>query len=292
MKSMTGYGNKKWQTSDLSVEVVIRAVNGRFFEPRFHLPREYFFMESDLKKSLNQKVQRGTVDIFLFRKLNTHGRSQKVLVNESLANKIYASYQGLSRKLQIPLQHPMELILKNPEVVRIDDNSEVSAQEKKAVHQIFIEAVKSLDQERAREGEALKKHLLNLVKNLGQQLNEISKQREKANHLLKEKYDLKFKTRTQGLEVDQQRWAQEVMIYLDKSDINEELQRLSEHLSHLTTLLKSSHAEGKKLDFYTQELLREMNTIGSKSQLASITQFVVEAKTSIEKIKEQVQNVE
>ena len=289
---MTGYGNKKWQSSDLSVEVVIRAVNGRFFEPRFHLPREYFFMEAELKKSLNQKVQRGTIDIFFFRKLNTHGRSQKVIVNEALAGKIYSSYQGLSKKLRIPLQHPMEMILKNPEVVKIDDNNEVSPQEKKAIQQIFSEAVRSLDQERAREGEALKKHLLQLVKSLTHQLSEISRQREKANQVLKEKYDQKFKARTQGLEVDQQRLAQEVILYLDKSDINEELQRLSEHLNHLNSLLKSAHAEGKKLDFYTQELLREMNTIGSKSQLASITQFVVEAKTSIEKIKEQVQNVE
>ena len=116
--------------------------------------------------------------------------------------------------------------------------------------------------------------------------------REEINHHLKEKMESRLKTRWSELELDSQRLQQELAILWDKSDITEELSRLKEHLLHYRNLLQSDHAQGKKLDFYTQELLREVNTIGSKSPMAQLTHIVVTAKTEIEKLREQVQNIE
>src|SRR5690606_20882053 len=127
---------------------------------------------------------------------------------------------------------------------------------------------------------------------LEKQVKVISQMRESANAQLQERYETKVKARMKGTEIDPARLAQEIVIQLERADINEELSRLQEHIKNYRQLIQSKDAEGKKLDFYTQELLREVNTIGSKSQVAKITSAVVEAKTLIERLREQVQNVQ
>jgi uncharacterized protein (TIGR00255 family) len=131
---------------------------------------------------------------------------------------------------------------------------------------------------------------------LQKHVTKISKLRDDANKFLQEKFEAKIKARlpkdVAGHSVDPLRISQEIVIQLEKADINEELIRLTEHLKNFEKLIESAVVEGKKLDFYTQELLREVNTIGSKSQVAGITESVVEAKTLIERIREQVQNIE
>ena len=140
--------------------------------------------------------------------------------------------------------------------------------------------------------QVLQKELEKLVHDLEKQVAIVAGLREDANRQLQERFEQKIGSRLKGQEMDPQRLTQEIVIQLEKADINEELVRLTEHLKNYKDLLKSAQAEGKKLDFYTQELLREVNTIGSKSQVAKITQAVVEAKTLIERLREQVQNVE
>ena len=158
--------------------------------------------------------------------------------------------------------------------------------------EVFYAALKSCEKERVREGEAIKKHLLVLVSGLEKEVQKILSLRNEANQHLQEKYEAKIKSRLKTSEIDYQRLSQEIVIQLEKGDINEEIQRLGEHVANFRMLVRNPQSEGKKLDFYTQELLREVNTIGSKSQISDITQSVIEAKTLIEKLREQVQNVE
>lgn len=292
MKSMTGFGNQKLQKKDYSVEVSLRSVNGRFLELRFHLPKEYLALESDLKNKLTQKLKRGTIDIFVSRRVKNQGHRSEILVNRDLAKKIHLAYQGLSKQLSIPYQNPWSVLLHYPELVQVQETSEISADEKKSVFEVFDLALKSCEKERMREGEAIKKHLLNLVDLLENEVKRIVSYRSEANQYIQERYEAKIKSRLKNTEIDYQRLSQEIVIQLEKADINEELQRLSEHVSNLRKIIKKPESEGKKLDFYTQELLREVNTIGSKSQITDITQAVIEAKTLIEKLREQVQNVE
>jgi len=292
LRSMTGYGNSKWQSKDFGVEVSLRSVNGRFLETRFHLPKEYLFLESELRNRLTQKLARGTVDIYIIRQIKSGSHTQSVKVNSHLAKQIWSSYAQFLKEIRTSESHDPSWIFQNSHVLKIDESASVTEAEKKSVLKCFDVALQSCLKERSREGQGLKKHMLELLKKLEKEIQKISVLRDKANTLMQEKYEAKIKTRLKGKEIDNNRLAQEIVIQLEKADINEELFRLSEHFRKYKELLVSPIVEGKKLDFYTQELLREVNTIGSKSQLSEITQAVVEAKTLVEKLREQVQNIE
>lgn len=295
MKSMTGFGSAsgpfKGSTSQGLIEVTIRAVNGRFLEPRFHLPREYLAFEAELKKTLQTQVQRGTVDVFVSRKLKSQPQMQ-VRINESMVQSYKQVFTQLAKKFKIDSAISIETLMRLPEVLFTESQIEISRNEEKALSNVFSQALGLCMTERKREGQALRKELVRLSKDLQQRIGCIAEFREKINDMLHERYKEKIKARLKGQEVDPQRLSQEIVIQIDKSDITEELNRLDEHLKNYQNLLLSQETEGKKLDFYTQELLREMNTIGSKSQLPEVTQAVVESKTLIERLREQVQNVE
>lgn len=292
MKSMTGYGTARVQTKDVTVEVSIRAVNGRFLEPRFHSPREFAAYESDLKKTLGSTLLRGTVDVFISRRVKSSAAKSQILVNEKLASKYMSAYKQLSKQLGLPLQVHVEALARIPDIIKVEDTYELFLGEEKVLKKAFVEACKNCDKERVREGKALRKDLLSLLVSLERQIKAITELREEANAQLQDKFEQKIGARLKGNEIDPARLSQEIVIQLEKADINEELSRLSEHIKNYRQLVSSAQAEGKKLDFYTQELLREVNTIGSKSQVAKITHAVVEAKTLIERLREQVQNVQ
>lgn len=292
MKSMTGYGTAKVQSKDVTVEVSIRAVNGRFLEPRFHLPREFVAFEGDLKRILGQTILRGTIDIFVSRRVKLSGGKAQMSVNDALAKKYLSAYRHLSKELSIPFQVHLEVLARLPDIIKVEDSYELFTGEEKTLKRAFTEACRKCDFERVREGKALRKDLEKLLSSLEKQVKIITDLRGEANVQLQEKFEQKIRARLKGNELDPMRLSQEIVIQLEKADINEELSRLSEHMKNYRHLIASAQTEGKKLDFYTQELLREVNTIGSKSQVAKITQAVVEAKTLIERLREQVQNVQ
>ncbi|MGZ3768015.1 MAG: YicC/YloC family endoribonuclease [Bdellovibrio sp.] len=292
MKSMTGYGTARVQTKDVTIEVSIRAVNGRFLEPRFHLPREFVSYESDLKKVLTETLLRGTIDIFVSRRVKNVAGKAQMTVNDALAKKYMTAYKHLSKELALPFQAHLEVIARLPEVIKVEETYELFKGEEKLLKKAFSQACQKCDQERVREGKALRQDLKSLLVFLEKQVKVISELRGEANAQLQEKFEHKIRARLKGNEIDPTRLSQEIVIQLEKADINEELSRLSEHIKNYYHMVASDQAEGKKLDFYTQELLREVNTIGSKSQVAKITQAVVEAKTLIERLREQVQNVQ
>jgi uncharacterized protein (TIGR00255 family) len=296
MKSMTGFGNFRTQNNEVSIEVSIRAVNGRFLETRFHLPRGYFPFESELKKKFSNLVIRGTVDVYIARKVKDTSSSGKVVINTKLAQEYMKAFKKLSSELRLNENVRLEQISKQPDVIQIEENESLSINELSLLKKTFEAALKKFDVERIREGGALKKDLQKNLRDLQKHIQKVSKLREEANKMLLDRYESKVKARlpkeVAGQMMDPQRISQEIVIQLEKADINEEITRLVEHLKNFDKLVELPIVEGKKLDFYTQELLREVNTIGSKSQVAGITEAVVEAKTLIERIREQVQNIE
>ncbi len=296
MKSMTGYGLARSQSNEVSIEVSVRAVNGRFLENRFHLPRGYYGFESDLKKKLTEFIKRGTVDVYISRKQKANSVSSKIVMNTKLAAEYLKAFKKLSKDLQMNEAVKFELITRQSDVIQIEEQDQIAANEIILLKKTFEAALKKFEVERLREGLALKKDLQKNLKDLQKYVLKISKLREDANKMLQEKFEAKLKSRlpkdaaAQG--IDPQRITQEIVIQLEKADINEEITRLNEHLKNFEKIIELDVVEGKKLDFYTQELLREVNTIGSKSQVAGITESIVESKTLIERIREQVQNVE
>lgn len=293
---MTGYGLCRAQTNEVSLEISIRAVNGRFLETRFHLPRQYFIFESDLKKRLSVYALRGTIDIYISRKLKANQATGKVVINTKLAQEYLKSFKKLAKDLKLNDAIRFDLVSRQNDVIMMEETDGLNPQEMALLKKAFEVALKKFEQEKIREGLALKKDLSKNLKDLQKHILKISKLRDDANKFLQEKFEAKIKSRLPkelaGQSVDPLRISQEIVIQLEKADINEELIRLTEHLKNFEKLIESSVVEGKKLDFYTQELLREVNTIGSKSQVAGITESVVEAKTLIERIREQVQNIE
>lgn len=292
MKSMTGYGTAKKAGKDVSIEISIRAVNGRFLETRFHSPREYIAFESDLKKTLAGHIPRGTVDVFISRRVKGASDHLEMNVNKGLARQYVKAYQQLASEFKLPAHLHVEFLGRLPDVIQVENSYKLVKDEEKLMKKIFEQACLACDKERSREGKSLRQDLLGLLSQLEKQVKVIFELREDANSQLQEKFEQKIRSRLKGNELDPVRMSQEIVIQLEKADINEELTRLAEHIKNYRQLVSREDAEGKKLDFYTQELLREVNTIGSKSQVAKITQSVVEAKTIIERLRELVQNVQ
>jgi len=289
---MTGFGLAKAQSQQSQIEISVRSVNGRFFEPRFHLPREYFVFESDLKKILQKYFDRGTVDVFISRKIKPNANGLDVIVNRDLSRKYFEAFKTIAKDLKIRGRYHVESVARLPDVMKLEEISDLSHSEKKVVLQTMTKACQAADRERKREGKSLKTDLEKLIEALESELKEVHSVREEANQNLLDRFEQRIKSRLTGVEIDSTRLSQEVVIQLEKSDINEELIRLKEHVKNYRQLISSTEAIGKKLDFYTQELLREVNTIGSKSSVSKLTQIVVQAKTLIERLREQVQNIE
>lgn len=295
MKSMTGFGTaqkilEKGRGS-LSLEVTIRSVNGRFLEPRFHLPREFIVFENELKKKLQTQIKRGTVDIYVNRKWNLE-KSADLAINLKAVTAYQKVFKDLGKKLKVKPQVSLESYIRLPDVLQVESAPEVGADEHQELMDLFTQTLSHCLSERVREGAALKSILAQHLKELESHVEGIRQLREQVNETLEKKYLSKIQTRLQGVDVDPQRLMQEVVIQIDKADITEEIHRLGEHLKNYKDLISKSDVEGKKLDFYTQELLREVNTIGSKSQITEVTQSVVQCKTVIERLREQVQNIE
>lgn len=292
---MTGFGVHRGQSNNLTIEISIRAVNGRYLETRFHSPRLYYAFESELKKKLAATILRGTVDIYVSRKLK-NAVTSKVVSNSELALEYLKAFKKLSTDLGFKDSVRLEQIIKMPDVIHIEENETVHVNEASLLKKVFDAALKKIEIERLREGVALKKDLMKNLKDLQKHMLKITKLREEANIVLQERFETRIKLKLSkemaNTTFDSQRISQEIVMQLEKADINEEITRLSEHLKNFEKLVEAKSVEGKKLDFYTQELLREVNTIGSKSQVAGITEAVVESKTLIERIREQVQNIE
>ncbi len=292
MKSMTGYGAARSHSSQVHLEISIRCVNGRFLETRFHLPKEYLSLEPELKKRLQSHIKRGTIDIFVSRKVSPESLAMNIKLNRPLAQRYVKILKEMATQMNVPPQFRPETVAHWPDVITRDLGTDIDTQEKNLMFRTFEKCLKACDSERNREGLFLKKDLDRTLKLLFVTVNQVQKLRASADGELQQKFELRMRSRLKGMEIDPQRLSQEVLIQLEKSDVNEEIVRLLEHIKNVQKLLSSADAEGKKLDFYIQELHREMNTIGSKSQVSSITQAVVEGKTIIERLREQVQNIE
>jgi uncharacterized protein (TIGR00255 family) len=186
----------------------------------------------------------------------------------------------------------MERISTLPQVFETQERSRLPSSEEKKVLQVFRLALDRCVNERKREGLSLAKHLRRILNDLRSVVMRMERLRDVANVDLEKKLNDRLKRFSTDVKVDHSRFAEELVYYLDKCDIGEELARLKEHLQMCSAYAKGHNAQGKKLDFYGQELLREVNTIGSKANHAQLTELVVAAKGLIESFKEQVQNIE
>lgn len=290
---MTGFASKSMnhKSADKKIEIKLKSVNNRFFEFRMHASPEFLELESEVRKLVQSKVHRGSVDLYMHHKKDLSSArkaKQKFYLDTQAAEDFLNQTQKLAKKLKIQSDVTLQDILKFSGVLSSKEQDE--KWDKKALMISLNQVLESFQKERVREGKALKTEIASLL----QQLEKVRTSLEKLarDFPLEIKKRLKDKINNFKEDVDPDRFNQELLFLIDKSDIKEELVRLKEHIRACKDLLNSTNPEGKKLDFYAQELFREMNTVGSKSSSVKITGEVLQGKAIIEKIRQQVQNIE
>lgn len=290
IKSMTGYGKSSSHVNQRNYQVEIKSVNHRYLDVTTRLPKQLSFLEEEIKKKISEVIKRGKVDVIVtFENNSDEGRS--IVINQQIAKLYIEQLKKLAEEEQIESNIEVTEIAKYPDVLNVQMNQEDDIL-KDELMPVINEALKLLVEMREREGIKIAEDLKIRIKKIGEKILGIS---QKSTGLIQE-YVVKLEGRVKEIlqteEIDKSRIAQEVVIYADKSSIEEEITRLKSHISQFRNLLQSNEAVGKKLDFIIQEMNRETNTIGSKSNCLDITNNVIDIKTELEDIREQIQNIE
>jgi len=290
IKSMTGYGKAVSETATGRTTVEIRSVNHRYGEISVKMPRSLLAFEHDVRKAVGDRLKRGKIEVFVQRDEVGAGANQP-LVNISLAKAYRDAFDQVKQELSLYESIPLSLILSQRDVLVARGEE---AQE--SVHGELIEvvrrAVESIDAMRRREGEALRADLTIRRQTLAGLIDRVAERAPQAVADAAARLRERLAQLLAESAVDEVRLAQEVALLADKSDVTEELVRFRSHLGQFDETLLLAEPVGRKLDFLMQELNREVNTIGSKANDAETASLVVELKAELEKIREQVQNIE
>lgn len=289
MESMTGYGHSSVESKASLLEVAVKAVNGRYFEVRVHSPRIFSPYEKDIKTMVRKSISRGSVDVFVQRR--SYGLGESPVFNKGLAKKWTVGFSDLLKQVGLTSELDPSLLLSVPELFSIEEKKS-SLIEKKQLLEALDQACQICRQQRQQEGRGLKKDLTKQLSRLKKITNQLNKLRRAANSEAKKKWMKKYREILGDNTESTARALQEVGLLIERSDIHEELVRLESHIEGAKELLNSGLSVGKRLDFYAQEFLREINTVGSKCASAPMTRAVVEGKDIVEKFREQVQNVQ
>lgn len=292
MKSMTGYGKSSLTKENREYQVEIKSVNHRYLDISVKMPRILSYLEEQIKKEIATKIKRGKVDVFITFENNSE-EGKDIKINKELAKIYINQLKELADEENLTKEIPVIEIAKLPDILTIKINQE-DEKIKQELLETVSNAVENLDQMRKVEGDKISQDLNSRINKIENEIIEIS---TKSTGLIEE-YVVKLEKRIQEIlkteEIDKSRIAQEVVIYADKSSIEEETTRLKSHIYQLRTLVNNNKDEtiGKKIDFLIQEMNRETNTIGSKANCLNITNGVIDIKTELEDIREQVQNIE
>lgn len=290
MKSMTGYGEASGTIDGINYQIQIKSVNNRFLDTYIRCPRSLFFLEQEIKNKVREKVARGKVDIY-FNTEPTENAEYEISINKGLFSHFLEESKSISDLNGLDFDADAIRILKLPEMMSIRPKATSEDVLSKGILELFSYALDCFNLMREREGLALKNDIEARLDSIEELLIEVEKHSAETEAIYRDKLFKKI-TETLSLELDENRLMMELAIYADKVAIDEETVRLRSHINQMRGFLKSGEAVGRKMDFLTQEFNREANTIGSKCQNAGVSKLVVEIKTEIEKIREQVQNVE
>ena len=292
IRSMTGFGRGMYSTEEREYTIEIKSVNHKYTDINVRLPYVLSFLEEKIKKEVSQNVARGKIDINVTF-VNNSNLGKKISINKPLAKEYIEELRKIKEENNIIDDISIMKIAKLPDILNItqDNNEEVLWEE---LNKALQEAIKNLLEGKEVEGKKLSEDMLQRLENINNHILEIS---QYSTGLI-EQYVVKLKDRIKEIMqtdlIDEARISQEVVLYADKTSIEEEITRLKSHNTQFRELLQSESVKktGKRLDFIIQEMNREINTIGSKSNCLEITNLVIELKTELEDVREQVQNIE
>lgn len=293
IKSMTGYGNGTSECQEKEFTVEVRSVNHRYSDFNIKYPRSYSFAEDAIRKKMAGTIKRGKADVFVTVE-NKEGQGSAVKVDKALAKSYFEGMRELSQELGIPFGDNINpsVFLRIPDVFLVDKPEEDQEEILAAILSALEAALKNFDDMRLIEGEKLREDMSGHL----DVIEEMTLRIEARAPMIVEEYKTRIETRMKELledvPVDENRLMNEVAIFSDRVNINEEIVRLKSHIAQMRTMLVSDEPVGRKLDFLIQEMNREINTTGSKSNDLETARIVIDVKAEIEKLREQCQNIE
>ncbi|MEX2460923.1 MAG: YicC/YloC family endoribonuclease [Paenibacillaceae bacterium] len=292
IQSMTGFGQASQAFNEYQLQVEIKSVNHRYLEMTVRLPREWARLEDAIKQKLRTSIQRGKVDasISIIREASVNS---VVTVDWSLAEAYHDAAQKLIVKFGLPDTISIRDFLQIPELIKLGDSTkETHPLVQEQLHACLDDALVEMQAMRQSEGQHLQQDLtarLQIVQALNQSMHHLA---PKVIEQYRQKLKIRIQDAIDGMPYDEQRLIQEVVLFADRTNVDEELTRLDSHFQQFNQLLQAGEPVGRKLDFLLQEMNREVNTIGSKANDSDLISNVVEMKAELEKMREQVQNIQ
>ena len=291
IKSMTGYGSAKGQAGDLQISVEVKSVNNRYLDASVRMPRSFLFAEDAVKSAIGRHISRGKVDMFI-NVDSSAADDMSVKVNEALLKGYIDAINLISGKFGLENDLTAVSAGRFPDILSVEkkdlDAEEISA------GLVFVaeEALRDFDAMREREGEKLCTDVLSKLETISSLVTVVEEESPRTVEAYRNRLREKISEVLSSAGVDENRILAEAAIYADRVAVDEETVRLRSHMSQLRSMLAGGSPIGRKIDFLIQEFNREANTIGSKCQNSDIAHVVVELKSEIEKIREQIQNIE
>lgn len=291
IKSMTGYGSAKGQYDGFEITVELKSVNNRYLDTSVRLPRSFLFAEDAVKSAVQAHISRGKVDVFV--SIDTSGADDMVVkVNEPLLRSYVEAINHIANEYSLTNDLTAMSIARVPDVLSVE-RRDINAEEiASVIKNVAEQALCDFDAMRLREGEKLRDDVLSRVDTISELVSAVELESPKTVAEYRARLEQKMAEVLGTAGIDENRILAEAAIFADHIAVDEETVRLRSHMSQLTTMMNGSSPIGRKLDFLIQEFNREANTIGSKCQNSDIAHVVVDIKSEIEKIREQIQNIE
>lgn len=292
IRSMTGFGRESYTDETISIELEIKTVNSRFLDISIRMPNQFNFLEDSIRKTIKNYIHRGRVELFI-RSSKKNLLKSDIIVDLEAAKQMKSNLQNIIEYTGIKSDINLSDILKNEDVLSYQAPEVEDEYLKNIVITCLENTLESLDDMRSKEGKNLSGVILSYIDEIEQNISKISSLSGDLTTEYRNKLTESINKLLDGNNlIDENRLANEIVFYADKVDIQEEINRMTSHIKLFRESMNMKGSIGKKLDFINQEMLRETNTIGSKANKEEIINIIIEQKTIIEKIKEQVQNIE
>lgn len=291
MKSMTGYGKGTATYMGRTLTVELKSVNHRYLDLGFRLPRIFLAYEDLFRQRLSEGINRGHVDVYVNYE-DFSNRPKQVNLDMGLAQSLVDASKTLQQQFDLKNDFNVNSLMKSQDVLVVKEEEDDPQIIKNLVIESVSQAVENLDKMRLTEGKKLRSTLIELVENIKKLVDEISAFAPSVVEEYRQKLSVRMSEILQNVIVDEARLANEVAFFADKSNVDEEIARLKSHVYHISQIFDEEQPVGRKLDFLVQEFNREANTICSKSNNLALTNLGLALKNEIEKVREQIQNVE
>ena len=291
IKSMTGYGGAKGSVEGLEISVELKSVNNRYLDTSVRLPRSFLFAEDGVKAAVQRHISRGKVDVFVSVDSSAAG-DMTVKINEPLLKGYMEAINSIANDYGLSNDMTAMSICRFPDVLSVERKDMDAEAITAGIVAVAEDALKDFDAMRLREGEKLRDDVLSKLETIDSLVSTVEQESPKTLADYRARLESKMAEVLGSAGIDENRILAEAAIFADRIAVDEETVRLRSHMSQLKTMISGDSPTGRKIDFLIQEFNREANTIGSKCQNSSIAHVVVDLKSEIEKIREQIQNIE